>query len=65
MVNERPNPACDEFDRLKAVLHNAVRSCPESENPTEGPDFRAHALFRIAWVDQLNPAPCGTAEALV
>jgi hypothetical protein len=41
---------------LKATIHNAVRDGPAGQNQTGVPDFRAHLLGRIAWVEQLNPA---------
>jgi hypothetical protein len=56
VINQHPNPPRDEFDRLKALLHNAVRHGPESQNRTGEADFRAHLLGRIAWMEQLNPA---------
>ncbi len=56
VINQRPNLPRDEFDRLKALLHNAVQHGPESQNRGQEADFRAHLLGRIAWVEQLNPA---------
>ena len=55
VVNERPNVARHEFDRLKATLHNAALRGPASENRAGVPDFRAHLLGRIAWVESLHP----------
>ena len=55
VVNARPNLVRVEFDELKAVLHNAVRFGPESQNRARHPDFRAHLLGRIGWLQQLNP----------
>jgi retron-type reverse transcriptase len=56
VVNQHPNLPRDEFDRLKALLHNAVQHGPESQNRSGEADFRSHLLGRIAWVEQLNPA---------
>jgi RNA-directed DNA polymerase len=56
VVNVRPNVARDEYDRLKAILHNAAVHGPESQNREHVADFRAHLLGRIAWVAALNPA---------
>ncbi|HEY6758309.1 MAG TPA: reverse transcriptase family protein [Baekduia sp.] len=57
VVNAHPNYARDEYDRLKAILHNAARGDgPERENRDHHPDFRAHLLGRVAWVTALNPA---------
>jgi RNA-directed DNA polymerase len=55
VVNERPNVAREEYDRLKAVLHDAELHGPDAANRAGHPEFRAHLLGRIAWVAQLNP----------
>jgi RNA-directed DNA polymerase len=55
VVNTRTNLARRDVDRLKAVLHNAVRDGGPSQNRNGHPDFRAHLLGRIGWVEQLNP----------
>jgi hypothetical protein len=47
VVNARPNVPRDEYDRLKALLHNAARDGP-------GELDRVHVL--VAWVASLNPA---------
>ena len=49
VVNARPNVPRAEFDRLKAMLHNAARHGPGDLDP-------AHVQGRIAWVESLNPA---------
>lgn len=56
VVNVRPNVAREDYDRLKAILHNAARHGPESQNREGVEDFRAHLLGRIAWVAALHPA---------
>ncbi len=56
VVNDRLNVERDEYDDLKAILHNAARRGPADENRAGVPDFRAHLLGRIAWVESLNPA---------
>ncbi len=55
VVNERLNVARAEYDTLKAILHNAIRHGPASQNRANVPDFHAHLLGRIAWVQSLNP----------
>jgi RNA-directed DNA polymerase len=55
VVNERPNVARDEYDRLKAILHNCTRFGPASQNRENHADFRAHLAGRIAHVAMLNP----------
>ena len=54
IVNEKPNIGRDEFDRLKAILHNCVVRGPAGENRAAHPDFAAHLRGRIAHVGMLN-----------
>ncbi len=56
IVNVRPNVLRSEYDELKAILHNASRHGPESQNRAQVPDFQAHLRGRISWVASLNPA---------
>jgi RNA-directed DNA polymerase len=55
VVNLRPNVTRAEYDRLKAILHNAARHGPESQNRAGIADLEAHLRGRIAWVASLNP----------
>ena len=55
VVNQHPNIARGEYDRLKATVHNSIVHGPLSQNHDGVPDFRAHLLGRIAWVAALNP----------
>jgi hypothetical protein len=55
VVNARTNVAREDYDLLKAILHNAARHGPESQNRAGVADFRAHLLGRIAWVASLHP----------
>jgi RNA-directed DNA polymerase len=55
VVNVRPNVVRAEYDRLKAILHNAARDGPQSQNRSGVPDLEAHLRGRIAWVACLNP----------
>ena len=54
VVNEKPNVARDQFDRLKATLTNCVRLGPSTQNLDQVEDFTAHLRGRIAHVQQLN-----------
>jgi len=54
VVNARPNIARGDYDRLKAVLHDAARNGPAAANRAGVPGFRAHLQGRIAWVTHLN-----------
>ncbi len=55
VVNAKPNIRRDEFDQLKAILHNCVKLGPASQNRDNHADFAAHLRGRIAFVRQLNP----------
>jgi RNA-directed DNA polymerase len=55
VVNERPNLSRREYDRLKAVLHDAALHGPAAANRAGVPDFRAHLQGRVAWLESLNP----------
>jgi hypothetical protein len=56
IINQRPNLERREYERLKAILHNAGRTGPAGENRQLHPRFREHLAGRISWVTQLNPA---------
>jgi RNA-directed DNA polymerase len=56
VVNERLNVPREEYDRLKAILHDAARHGLDAANREGRPHFRAHLAGRIAWVESLNPA---------
>jgi hypothetical protein len=55
VVNQRANVPRADYDRLKAVLHDAARNGPDHANRTGHHDFRAHLLGRISWVRASNP----------
>ena len=54
-VNERPNLLRDDFDRLKAILHNCCVYGPASQNRERHSDFRAHLEGRVAFATMVNP----------
>lgn len=56
VVNDGLNLPRTEYDLLRAILHNARVHGPASQNRAALPDFRAHLLGRISWVQALNPA---------
>ena len=56
VVNQRLNLPRDEFDRLKALLHQCVRLGPASQNREGLPHWREHLAGRVGWVAQLNAA---------
>lgn len=55
-MNERPNAPRRDFDVLKAILHICVVRGPDSQIRSGHPDFRAHLLGRIGWMQSLNVA---------
>lgn len=56
VVNDHPQAPRAEYDRLRAVLHDAATNGPSAANRAGHPDFRAHLLGRIGWVGTGNPA---------
>jgi hypothetical protein len=55
VVNDKLAVARDEIDRLRAMLHNCVRTGPAAQNRDGHADFRAHLLGRVSWVGSLDP----------
>jgi RNA-directed DNA polymerase len=53
-----------DYDRLKATLYNAAHDSVADQNRDQIPNFRAHLLGRIAWVESLNPARGGKLREL-
>jgi hypothetical protein len=56
VVNDRPTIPRAEYDRLRAVLHDAGRHGPDAANRDGLPDFRAHLAGKIAWVASIDRA---------
>ena len=46
----------ETLERMRAILHNCVRTGPAAQNRDGHPDFRAHLLGRISWVASVAPA---------
>ncbi|RFA19318.1 hypothetical protein B7R25_11850 [Subtercola boreus] len=55
VVNTGSSLPREEFDRLKALLHNCATLGPASQNRAGVPDFRAHLLGRISYSSSVNP----------
>jgi RNA-directed DNA polymerase len=55
VVNRKINVRRDEYDRLKAIIHNAEKAGLESQNRDGRKDFRSYLLGRAAHVAMLNP----------
>lgn len=56
VLNAHPNLPRRQFDELKAILHNCVKTGPADQNRDGGVDFHAHLAGRIAHVALINPA---------
>ncbi len=56
VANERMNVMRADFDLLKAILTNCVRSGPESQNREGRENFQAHLDGRVGFVEMINPA---------
>lgn len=54
VVNERPNVRRQDYDQLRAVLHEARTRGPETANRERHPDFRRHLQGRVEWVESVN-----------
>jgi len=55
VVNAAPAVPRDEYDALRALLHNTIYTGLEEQNRDGHPDFVAHLAGRIAWVSQRHP----------
>ena len=55
VVNEKPNLPRRDIDALKALLWNAVRFGPDSQNRARHEDFRRHLEGRVSYVASVNP----------
>jgi len=56
VVNEKVNVSRQDYDLLKAILHNCIKLGPQTQNRDDHPNFSDHLRGRIAHVTQLNPA---------
>jgi RNA-directed DNA polymerase len=55
VLNSHLNTPRRDFDELKAILTNCLRSSPESQNRVGHRDFRQHLLGRISFVTMIAP----------
>ncbi|MEV6811907.1 reverse transcriptase family protein [Micromonospora sp. NPDC051296] len=65
VVNDRPTVPRDEYDRLRAILHNAARTGLDAQNRTGHPAFADHLAGRVAWVGHQHPARAAKLAALL
>jgi hypothetical protein len=64
VVNAAPAVPREEFDALKALLHNAIHSGLDEQNRDGHPDFAAHLAGRVAWVGHRHPTRAAKLQAL-
>lgn len=55
VVNERLGIPRADYDRLRAILHQARRDGVVTANRAGHPYFREHLSGRISWVESVNP----------
>jgi hypothetical protein len=55
VLNQHANIPREEYDRLKAILHNCARFGPAVQNRERHSDFRAYLSGRIAYAAFINP----------
>lgn len=56
VINAKTNVRREEYDSLKAILHNCRHDGTAAQNIAGHPDFRAHLLGRIQHIASLNIA---------
>lgn len=65
VVNARPAVPREQYDRLRAVLHNAARDGLAAANRDGHADFAAYLTGRVAWVEHRHPARDAKLHALL
>ncbi|MFG1795438.1 reverse transcriptase family protein [Nocardia sp. NPDC049149] len=55
VVNDRPAVARENYDALRALLHNCLRTGAAAQNRNAHPNFRAHVYGSIAWIGATSP----------
>ncbi|GAA2599913.1 hypothetical protein GCM10010399_33390 [Dactylosporangium fulvum] len=64
VVNVHAAVPREEYDRLRAILHNAAQVGLAAANRDGHPDFAAHLAGRIAWVGRSHPSRAAKLSAL-
>jgi RNA-directed DNA polymerase len=65
VVNARPAVPRDEYDRLRAILHDAARNGLAAANRSGHPDFAGYLAGRVAWVGHGHPTRAARLAALL
>ncbi|MFI7335807.1 reverse transcriptase family protein [Micromonospora aurantiaca (nom. illeg.)] len=56
VVNHHPTAPREEYNRLRAILHNAARTGLHAQNHTGHPAWADYLAGRVAWIGQHHPA---------
>ena len=56
VVNARPAVPREDYDNLRAILHNAATHGLAAANRDGHPDFTAHLAGRVAWMSHRHPS---------
>jgi hypothetical protein len=65
VVNAHPAVPRDDYDRLRAVLHNVARDGLDAANRAGHPDFAAHLTGLVAWASHGHPARAARLQQLL
>ena len=64
VVNDRPRVGRVDYDNLRALLHNAIRTGAHAQNRDDHPRFREHVYGKIAWIAATSPGRRNTLLAM-
>lgn len=65
VVNRHPNIRRQDFDRLKAVLHQCMLHGPEQQNRAGVPAFQAHLRGRVSHLAHVHPVRGAKLQAML
>jgi hypothetical protein len=65
VVNSQPAVPREQYDRLRAILHDAAARGLDAANRDGHPDFAAHLTGRVAWVSYGHPTRAAKLRALL
>ena len=65
VVNSRPAVPREDYDGLRAVLHNAARDGLAVANRDGHPEFAAHLAGRVAWMAHRHPTRAAKLHGLL
>lgn len=65
VVNDHPAAAREDYDRLRAMLHDAARHGLEEANRERHDDFPAYLRGRVAWIAHRHPTRAAKLHTLL